>query len=98
MAEKADKADSVSKNKYLSSQTLFPILGSQNKPVGTSRGLIFPCASSHVETQSADVDNGKPNWNMYGVKVSSIWYSNRRNYASQTNKKISFLIKWGFPL
>ena len=61
MAEKTDKADSVSKNKYLSSQTLFPILGSQNKPVGTSRGLILPCAFSHVETQSADVDNGKPN-------------------------------------
>lgn len=59
MAEKTDKADSVSKTKYLPNQTLFPILGTQSKSVGTSRGLIFPCASSNVETQPVDVDSGK---------------------------------------
>jgi len=69
MAEKTDKADSVSKNRYLSNQTLFPILGSQNKPVGTSRGLVFPCASSHAERQSADVDDGKPNFLQFATNV-----------------------------
>ena len=64
MAEMTDKAGSLSKNKYPSNQTLFPILGSQNESVGTSRGLLFPCASSKVEKQSADVDKGRLNWNM----------------------------------
>ena len=75
MAEKTDKADSVSQNKYLSNQTLFPILGSQSKSVEASRGLIFPCASSDVEKQSADVDKGKLYWStlsLFGVKVIAI--------------------------
>ena len=63
MAEKTDKADFVSQNIYPSNQSLFPILGSQNKSFGTSRGFTFPCASSNVETQSESVDKGKLNWN-----------------------------------
>ena len=64
MAETTDNTDSVSHNKYVSNQTLFPILGSQGKSAGTSRGLIFPCASSSVETKSAYVDKGRLNWNV----------------------------------
>ena len=63
MAEQTDEADFVSQNEYLSNQSLFPILGSQNKSVGTSRGLTFPCTSFNVETQSEDVVKGKLNGN-----------------------------------
>ena len=68
MAEK-DKADFVSQNKYVSNQSLFPILSSQNKSVGTSHGLTFPCTSFNVETQSEDVVKGKLN----GNKVIATW-------------------------
>lgn len=84
-SEKADKADSVSKNKYLSNQTLFPILGPQSKSLGTSCRLIFPSTSSNVEKQSAaDVDKGKLNWNMHDVKVIEIWRS-KKTTLSQPN-------------
>lgn len=58
MAEK-NEPEFVSQKKYPSNQSLFPILGSQNISVGTSRGLTFSCASSNVEAQSEDVDKGK---------------------------------------
>ena len=89
MAETTDNTDSVSHNKYVSNQTLFPILGSQGKSAGTSRGLIFPCASSSVETKSAYVDKGRLNWKrerLTMVKVIQIWRS-KKTALSQLDKQ-----------
>lgn len=55
----ADETENVSKPKYPSNPTLFPILRSENTSAATSYGLLFPCASSKVKEPAANVDKGK---------------------------------------